>query len=128
MNKKNRPSIQLSSFVLDAKDIKQLAEFYEKLLGWRRLQGSEEYEGIANPEGTFFMYFQYEPEYVPPVWPTHPGCQQIMTHLDFAVNDLEAAVEYALSLGATLAKEQYYPTVKVCLDPAGHPFCLFKHE
>jgi hypothetical protein len=53
------------------------------------------------------------------------GEQQIMTHIDIAVEDLEAAVAWAVAAGATLAPHQPQQQVRVLLDPAGHPFCLF---
>ena len=34
-------------------------------------------------------------------------------------------LENADDLGATLAEFQPQDDVRVCLDPAGHPFCLF---
>ena len=38
-------------------------------------------------------------------------------------NDLAAAVEQAVGCGAELADFQPQDDVRVCLDPAGHPFC-----
>ena len=70
------------------------------------------------------MLFQRNPDYQPPVWPAQPGEQQQMAHLDFAVNDLEKAVEHAIECGATMAENQFSDEWKVMLDPAGHPFCL----
>ncbi|MDQ3484833.1 MAG: GNAT family N-acetyltransferase [Actinomycetota bacterium] len=58
-------------------------------------------------------------------WPTAEGAQQMMMHLDFEVVDLEAAVAHALELGAELAEYQPQDDVRVVLDPAGHPFCLY---
>lgn len=46
-------------------------------------------------------------------------------HLDIQVDDLEQAVTYALSVGATQADFQPQHDVRVMLDPAGHPFCLY---
>jgi hypothetical protein len=46
-------------------------------------------------------------------------------HLEIAVDDLEAGVEHAVAQGATLAGFQPQDSVRVCLDPAGHPFCLY---
>jgi hypothetical protein len=71
------------------------------------------------------LAFQYEPDYVPPVWPPRPGSQATMLHLDVAVEDLDAAVAWAPEAGATLAEHQPQEPVRVLLDPAGHPFCLF---
>lgn len=59
------------------------------------------------------------------MWPEQPGEQAKMVHLDIKVNDLDAAVAYALAAGARLAKHQPQRDVRVLLDPAGHPFCLF---
>jgi hypothetical protein len=49
----------------------------------------------------------------------------MMMHLDFEVSDLEAAVGHAVELGAELAEYQPQDNVRVLLDPAGHPFCLY---
>jgi len=49
----------------------------------------------------------------------------MMMHLDIAVDDLDEAVVWALEAGATLAEHQPQDQVRVLLDPAGHPFCLF---
>jgi hypothetical protein len=46
-------------------------------------------------------------------------------HLDIKVSDLAAAGEHALAAGAVLAEYQPQDDVRVYLDPAGHPFCLF---
>jgi len=63
--------------------------------------------------------------YAPPVWPSAAGKQQITQHLDIAVTDLDEAVTWATNAGATLASYQPQEDVRVMLDPAGHPFCLF---
>ncbi|WP_247196317.1 VOC family protein [Streptomyces sp. GESEQ-35] len=46
-------------------------------------------------------------------------------HLDFEVVDLQAAVAHALELGARESGHQPQENVRVMLDPAGHPFCLY---
>ena len=46
-------------------------------------------------------------------------------HLDIEVDDLDAAGAAAKAAGATLAEFQPQDDVRVWLDPAGHPFCLF---
>ena len=71
------------------------------------------------------LSFEFEADYVPPVWPSAAGEQQIMTHIDIAVADLDEAVAWAVEAGATLAAHQPQKHVRVMLDPAGHPFCLF---
>lgn len=124
---RKKPKFSLDSIVIDCPDAQSLADFYAKLLDWKRCPGGEEWAAVSNPEGTFLIYFQAEPDYVPPVWPASSGSQQQMAHLDFAVDDLEAAIEHALACGAQVPQTQYLENVKVCLDPAGHPFCLCKH-
>jgi hypothetical protein len=70
------------------------------------------------------ILFQQNPGYKPPVWPEEPEAQQQMAHIDFAVNDLEKTVQYAIHCGATIADKQFSNDWRVMFDPAGHPFCL----
>jgi len=72
-----------------------------------------------------YLSVQLETDYVRPVWPATPGSQQMSMHLDFEVDELAASVEHAVELGATLADFQPQDDVRVLLDPAGHPFCLY---
>ena len=58
-------------------------------------------------------------------WPEEPGAQRKMIHLDIKVEDLEAAAAFALACGARFAEYQGRDDLRVMLDPAGHPFCLF---
>lgn len=51
--------------------------------------------------------------------------QQVMAHLDLWVDDLDVSAAWALECGATLHPHQPQETVRVMLDPHGHPFCLF---
>jgi hypothetical protein len=41
------------------------------------------------------------------------------------VDDLPAAVDTAVGLGATVAEFQPQDDNRVLFDPAGHPFCLY---
>jgi len=122
-----KPVFSFDSVVIDCKDADSLAEFYAKMLGWRRCPAGNGWAAISNPNGTMYLYFQTEPNYEPPVWPAKPGYQQMMIHLDFDVDDLDAAVAHAISCGARLADTQYLDNVRVCIDPEGHPFCICKH-
>jgi predicted enzyme related to lactoylglutathione lyase len=104
----------------------ELAAFYERLLGWRIAQSAPGgWALLESPEG-LKIEIQGLADYQPPTWPNAPGEQQMMLHLDFATDDLDAAVEWAIEVGATVAEYQPQPHVKVMLDPAGHPFCLFR--
>ncbi len=111
--------------VLDAPDASSLARFYAGLLGWRVAKDEPGWAAVAPPEGVAYLGFQTSPEYVPPVWPPAEGRQQMMMHLDIEVDDLEAAVADAVEAGARLAEHQPQEDVRVMLDPAGHPFCLY---
>ena len=52
----------------------------------------------------------------------------MMLHLEVRVTDLPGALEHALACGARLAAVQPQDDVRVCLDPDGHPFCLWLDE
>lgn len=111
---------------LDAPDGRELARFYARLLDWRLLGDAEEGVAVAPAEDTgYYLGFQTERQYVRPVWPATAGQPQMMAHLDIEVDDLEEAVAHAVSVGAEVAAYQPQETVRVMLDPAGHPFCLY---
>ncbi|MGC5010334.1 VOC family protein [Streptosporangium sp. DT93] len=111
--------------MLDAPDAGELARFYVRLLGWRITAEKPGWVVLMPSDGVAYVSFQTEPEYVRPVWPATGGRQQMMMHLDVEVEDLEAAVAHAIEVGATLPDHQPQETVRVLLDPAGHPFCLY---
>lgn len=111
---------------LDAPDPQELARFYERLLGWTIFEDSPEWVTLA-PSGDagYNLAFQREQNFVPPVWPSEPGSQLMMLHLDLQVDDLDEAVKHAIEAGAEPASFQPQDEVRVMLDPAGHPFCLY---
>jgi catechol 2,3-dioxygenase-like lactoylglutathione lyase family enzyme len=111
--------------VLDAPDPPALARFYSALLGWELVREDPEWATLGPPDGVAYLAVQASPDYARPAWPSAAGAQQMMAHLDFEVSDLPAAVEHALELGAELAGFQPQDHVRVLLDPAGHPFCLY---
>lgn len=120
--------IKMYSFTVDCKDPHELAKFYVELLKWEIMFVDEEWACVCAPGTKQGQYpgilFQRNPEYKPPVWPDEPEAQQQMAHLDFAVNDLDKSVQYAIHCGATIADEQFANNWRVMFDPAGHPFCL----
>lgn len=128
------PRMAITGPVLDASDPVGLARFYERLLGWTMVEcegprpGYPPEDGWAklrSPAGDLKIEFQWEQHYVPPSWPTASGEQQMMMHLDIGVESLDVGVAWALEVGATLAAHQPQKDVRVMVDPAGHPFCLF---
>lgn len=112
--------------VLDAPDARELARFYARLLGWQVFNESKGSADLAPSEDAGYnLAFATEQNYVRPVWPTEDGKPQMSMHLDVEVDDLEEAVAHAVSVGADVASYQPQETVRVMLDPAGHPFCLY---
>jgi catechol-2,3-dioxygenase len=115
----------VSAAVLDTPDPIGLGRFYADLLGWPILQESPEWVRLRSDRGPG-LSFQLERDHVRPVWPAGPGDPGMQVHLDIAVDDLAAGVAHAESLGAEVAADQPQDDVRVLLDPAGHPFCLFQ--
>ncbi len=111
--------------VLDAPDVGVLARFYSQLRGWPIWREDAGGAALDLGEGVAYLSIQHNPDYVRPVWPAAGGRQQMMLHLDFEVTDLHAAVARAVELGAELPDHQPQEDVRVLLDPAGHPFCLY---
>jgi hypothetical protein len=124
-----RPKLRVTSVTIGAPDPGELARFYRELLGWTGEIGKN-WAQLRSPvaDGLSTLNFEVESDYVRPTWPSVAGQQQIMEHLDIAVEDLDQAVLWAEQLGATQAEFQPQEDVRVMLDPAGHPFCLFTNE
>lgn len=120
------PIRSLSGVVLDSPDPQALCAFYERLLGWTRTQDEPDWCKLMPPDGDTGLSFQREPEHRAPTWPSGPA-EQMQVHLDFRVDDLEAAVQHAVACGARLQDVQPQDDVRVLADPAGHPFCVFLH-
>jgi catechol 2,3-dioxygenase-like lactoylglutathione lyase family enzyme len=128
---------RVSGVVINAPDAVALAEFYAQLLGWRVVDRAgpnvpgrhprDSWALVRPPEGgpNTKLEFQSEIDFERPVWPSEAGQQQMLHHLDIAVEDLDAGVAWAIECGATVAEHQPQRGVRVMLDPAGHPFCLF---
>jgi predicted enzyme related to lactoylglutathione lyase len=108
------------SIVLDCPDPGALAAFYAEMLDWKVEVGSD-WVDVRADYGQC-LSFQRVEGYTPPTWPTQEVPQQM--HLDVVVDDLDAAEEAVLGLGATKHEHQPGETFRVMLDPAGHPFCL----
>jgi catechol 2,3-dioxygenase-like lactoylglutathione lyase family enzyme len=114
-----------------------MARFYGALLGWEvtardtsnTREGGAGWIAMPDPAGGVGLLFQAEEWYQPPVWPEERGDQAKMIHLEIAVDDIEAAVAHAIAAGARPARHQpedrAQDQLRVMLDPAGHPFCLF---
>lgn len=124
----------LLQVVLDATDIRGLAEFYRELLGYRYRPGDETDSGhdwivLWDEYGANRIAFQQVSELPEATWPEGPHPQQL--HLDLtvaSVAELDEQHERALALGARLLADRSADPeepLRVYADPAGHPFCVF---
>lgn len=108
-----------------------MARFYEGLLGFeiRDLGPGGRWAQMFDPSGGLHLNIQGEAWYRPPTWPEEPGELTKMFHFEVQVDDLEEAVARALELGGSEAPRQppdrNRERMRVMLDPAGHPLCLF---
>jgi predicted enzyme related to lactoylglutathione lyase len=109
------------SVVLDCDEPGRLATFYGALLDWAAT-ADDGWAEIRNAAGDQCFCFQKVEGYQAPRWPGQTIPQQM--HIDVMVDDLDAAEEAVVQLGATKAEHQPGTTFRVFLDPAGHPFCL----
>jgi catechol 2,3-dioxygenase-like lactoylglutathione lyase family enzyme len=103
--------------VLDCPDPAGLAAFYSELLGLPVTYRSDDWVVVAVNDTTSGLAFQLAPGSTPPTWPDPSVPQQV--HLDIMVEDVAAAGQRVLALGAVSLDGQ-----SVYADPAGHPFCL----
>ena len=117
--------LTLTTVNLGAPDAAGLADFYARLLEWPVDRDEGDFVVLRDPAGGVGLAFQTEDGHAPPVWPAGPDDQQMQLHLEIRVDDLDAGLAHALDCGARLAEFQPQDDVRVCLDPAGHPFCLW---
>jgi len=113
-------SIRLDGTTVNAPDALALAKFYAEIIdGVAR--GTSHRAAVTGSNG--FIAFQQVDDFRPPEWPGKDVPMQM--HLDFFVDDLEAAGTRVLAAGATLL--DFQPNADHCFvyaDPAGHPFYL----
>ena len=128
----------VSSVTVSAPNPRELARFYERLLEWEIIAlegprpgepsqaGWAQLRAPAHLPGLRTINIEYEQQYIRPTWPSQQGRQHITVHLDLPVADLDAAHRRAVDAGAITADHQPQEGVRVMIDPAGHPFCLFQ--
>jgi len=110
---------------LEAPDPHALLVFWSAILDKPIYSEDESGGALDLLEGVAYLAVQKAEVYEPPVWPPEPGKPGMQLHLDVQVDDLDVAVEHAVELGATVADHQPQDDVRVMIDPAGHPFCLY---
>lgn len=103
--------------------------FYRDLLGTEVAEREERWAALQEPQSGMWLNIQAEDGYVPPVWPEEAPAQTKMMHFEVRVSDVESAVRRATSFGAREAQwqppDRASTRLRVMLDPAGHPFCLW---
>jgi predicted enzyme related to lactoylglutathione lyase len=124
------PSITWTTVTIDCADAEVLGAFYARLFGWEITdRDGAGWVQLRNPQGGVSLNIQAENTYEAPVWPEQPEHQAKMMHLEVLVNDLDAAVQRVLDCGGSEARHQPEDRdrtrLRIMLDPAGHPFCLF---
>ncbi len=130
--------MRMSGPVLDTSDVERLTRFYEELLGWQvearegprpGYPAEDGWSRLRPADGSTKIEIQYEQHHVPPTWPGEAGRPGMQIHLDIWVEDLVAGVAWAKACGAVESDRQPegrdLDRLRVMLDPAGHPFCLW---
>jgi catechol 2,3-dioxygenase-like lactoylglutathione lyase family enzyme len=121
MTQAEPPVGRLGATSIDCPNPAELADFYARLLGMRRIVETPDGSVVAITDGAHVLAMMRADSYAAPAWPD--AGQQM--HLDVSVTDLDAAVTRAERLGARQAGHQPQPALwRVMLDPVGHPFCL----
>lgn len=129
------PRLRANSITIGTSQPHDLAHFYARLLDLPVTADDPAVPGdpirggwaqVKPPDGAgMTLNFEYERYFTRPTWPSTEDSQNPTQHLDIQVDDLEASVRWAVSLGATLAEFQPQDDVRVLFDLDGHPFCLF---
>jgi catechol 2,3-dioxygenase-like lactoylglutathione lyase family enzyme len=129
----------VTSVTIGAPAPRDLAAFYAQLLGWPVTASEPARSGMPPEDGWAqirppagesgpTLNFEFEAKFTQPVWPAADGQQNATQHLDIAVGNLDETVRWAVAAGAVPAEFQPQKDVRVMLDPAGHPFCLFEDD
>jgi catechol 2,3-dioxygenase-like lactoylglutathione lyase family enzyme len=121
-NETDQVAVRIAMVSLDCAEVAPSADFWSALLGWDVAVATEDYAMLTGPDGSPALGLGRVDDHQPPSWPDEGGRKQF--HLDLAVDDVAAATDRALGLGARLAEPQPGETWRVLIDPAGHPFCL----
>ena len=110
-------------------DFEEMIALYTGMFGIQVLDKEERWAMVGDAEAGMTINIQAEDWYVPPVWPENAGVQSKMMHFEILVENVDRAVARAISLGASEAPNQPADRdpsrLRVLLDPAGHPFCLW---
>lgn len=117
-------NLTIGDISIDCANPGRTRDFYAALTDWEKCEAYG-CPALVSNSGLLILFMGCDFEYVPPVWPEEHGKQQKQMHFNFGVDDMTAAVEESIRLGAIKATMQYDEArYVVMLDPEGHPFCL----
>jgi catechol 2,3-dioxygenase-like lactoylglutathione lyase family enzyme len=124
-----RRGVRWVGVAIDCREVGPVVRFYERLVGFEVATLDPDWAQLHDPAGGVHLNIQAEEWYEPPTWPEEAGEQTKMLHLEVEVDDLEAALALAVEAGGTEAPwqppDRNAERIRVVLDPAGHPLCLF---
>ncbi|MGX4735740.1 VOC family protein [Kitasatospora griseola] len=115
-------ALRWSAVTFDCPDPAELARFYTAATGLPVVYSTDGFV-LLGQEGAAGLGFNQVADHRPPSWPDQSGGKQ--AHLEFGVDDLDAAQDRLVELGAVAP--EFQPDAerwRVLLDPAGHPFCI----
>ncbi|MEU6807984.1 VOC family protein [Streptomyces sp. NPDC046831] len=118
------PLVTAGVVVLDCAEPEKLALFYKLLLEAEDTDATANLVEIRAADG-FRMAFRRDMNATPPSWPRPENSLQ--AHLDFLVEDLDAAERRVVELGGRPLEAKDVPgpyEERMCSDPAGHSFTL----
>jgi catechol 2,3-dioxygenase-like lactoylglutathione lyase family enzyme len=125
----SEPSVRWNAVCLDCHDVGEMARFYGGFLGFEIRADEGDWIAMADPGGGVGLNLQADESYARPTWPEQPGLPGKMMHFEIEVDDVPAAVGSAVACGAIEAQHQPADRdpelLRIMLDPAGHPFCLW---
>lgn len=106
--------------------------FYTGVFGIQVLDKEDRWAMLGDPAAGMNINIQAEEWYASPVWPERAEAQTKMMHFEIEVDHVDGAVAKAISFGAREAPNQPADrdssALRVMLDPAGHPFCLWSRQ
>ena len=118
------PQVRGFSIVMDCADTRQLAEFWQAIVGGSVVRETESDEWVAIEGIPQFDYlgFQRVPE---------GKMAKNRTHVDVMVDHVETSRDHAVTLGATAiggVVEQEIFRFQVLADPEGNEFCFVQRK
>ena len=115
-------SLRLHEITIDCVDVLRVAEFWAGLLGGELAQPLPGWRRLSGTAGAPMVNFQPVPE---------PKRGKSRVHLDLLTEDIDAAIDRAMSLGGHDTGQRHVydeGTVVVLTDPEGTEFCVVAYS